>query len=147
MIPSSPGVLLNLGGCAGELFFYGALASTVFFKISAPNPSRPWNPFSKPFEALFSEWLDDFPWFSRPLFRCIALSEIHASKASTISILKRSASNSSCQPPTERLIRSAAFLTTIGPQLDPSFCWGVAYSTGVFTLCLAGVRLFNYLCQ
>jgi hypothetical protein len=111
------------------LFSYHAF-NRFGLEISASNPSSPWNPFSKPFRAFFSDSLDDSPGFSRPRLRCIALSEIHASKPFTISILKRSASNTSCQPPTERpFIRSAAFLTTIGPQLDPSFCWGVAYTT------------------
>jgi hypothetical protein len=36
------------------------------------------------------------------------------------------------QAPTSRpLIRRAEFLTTMGPQLEQSFCWGVGYSTSL----------------
>ncbi len=97
----------------------------TYFNLTIPINYHTFDRFgleSSTSNPLFRVSLDDFSGSSR--FRR-ALSKIHASKASTISILKRSASNLSSQPPTGRpFIRSPAFLTTIGPQLDTSFCWG-----------------------
>jgi hypothetical protein len=78
-----------------------------------------------------------------------ALSDMHVPNASTISILKRSGSNSSPHPPTGRpFIRSRAFLTTTGPQLAPSFCCGVglillAVDTYVMEGCTYRLNIFK----
>jgi hypothetical protein len=61
-----------------------------------------------------------FPFFSIELFGR------HAKNDRTISILISSDGMKSSQPPTGRpIIRSQAFLTTITPQLEVSFCCGV----------------------
>jgi hypothetical protein len=71
------------------------------------------------------------PSSSSDLIGPMARSEIHALNVSTIPILARPGSTMSCQPPTERpFIRSSEFLTTIGPQLEVSLCWGVGYNPG-----------------
>jgi hypothetical protein len=66
-----------------SFFSYQTFNSFRLLALS-PIPSNPRDPFSKSFQVLPSESLDDF---SGPPFRCKALSEILACYASTISIL------------------------------------------------------------